>query len=88
MVGAEFDMLSNEARQTISDIAGLDKREREDGMYEFEQDTYKWTLARDVRHGFTHDDGRQREGRRDYALEKNTGDDRASGRMALQGTFC
>jgi acetyl esterase/lipase len=55
LVGAEYDMLSDEARQTIFDLASLDKQERQDGKYEFEKDTYKWTLARDVRHGFTHD---------------------------------
>ena len=55
VIGAEYDMLSDEARQTIYDIAGLDKLERENGRLEFEKDTYKWTLARNVRHGFTHD---------------------------------
>ena len=54
IVGAEYDMLANEAQQTIYDIAGLNKVEREDGKYEFEKDTYKWTLVRDVRHGLTH----------------------------------
>jgi hypothetical protein len=47
-------MLGNEARQTMFDLASLDKLEREDGFYEFERNTYKWTLVRDVRHGFTH----------------------------------
>jgi len=55
MIGAEYDMLANEARQTIFDIANLDKLEREDGTYEFEKDTYRWTLVRGIRHGFTHD---------------------------------
>jgi acetyl esterase/lipase len=55
MIGAEYDMLANEARQTIFDIANLDKLEREDGIYEFEKDTYRWTLVRGIRHGFTHD---------------------------------
>ena len=55
MIGAEYDMLCNEAKQTIFDIAGLDKLERAEGQYGFEKDTYKWTLVRDVRHGFTHD---------------------------------
>ena len=55
MVGAEYDMLSNEAKQTVFDVAGLDKLERAEGEYGFEKGTYKWTLVRDVRHGFTHD---------------------------------
>ena len=55
ILGAEYDMLGNEARQTMSDLASLDKLEREDGFYGFEKDTYKWKLVRDVRHGFTHD---------------------------------
>jgi hypothetical protein len=55
MIGAEYDMLCNEARQTIFDIADLVKLERDNGDYDFEKDTYKWTLVRDVRHGFTHD---------------------------------
>ncbi|KAF4625234.1 hypothetical protein G7Y89_g12933 [Cudoniella acicularis] len=54
MVGAEYDMLANEARDTISDLAGLDLRGRENGLYGFEKGTYKWTMARGVRHGFTH----------------------------------
>lgn len=55
MVGAEYDMLANEARQTIFDIAGLNKLQRKDGEYGFEKDTYKWTLVTGVRHAFTHD---------------------------------
>jgi len=55
IVGAEYDMLSNEARQTIFDLASLDKLEKEDGFYGFEKDTYKWKLVRGIRHGFTHD---------------------------------
>jgi len=55
MIGAEYDMLSNEARETIFDIAGLDKLEREKGSYEFVKGTYHWILVRGIRHGFTHD---------------------------------
>ncbi|TVY75689.1 Neutral cholesterol ester hydrolase [Lachnellula suecica] len=55
MVGAEFDMLGEEARQNIFDLASLDKAEREEGHYEFEKGAYKWLLVRDVMHGFTHD---------------------------------
>lgn len=54
MVGAEYDMLANEARETIYSLASLDKHEKEAASYEFEKSGYKWTLARDVRHGFTH----------------------------------
>ena len=55
MVGAEYDMLSDDARHTIFDIARRDKLERADREYGSEKDTYKWTLVRDVRHGFTQD---------------------------------
>lgn len=55
MVGAEYDMLANEARETIYSLASLDKQEKEAAFYGFEKNGYKWTLARDVRHGFTHD---------------------------------
>lgn len=55
IISAEYDMLANEARQTMFDLASLGKMEREEGFYNFEKDTYKWTLVRDVRHGFTHD---------------------------------
>ncbi|KAN0090309.1 alpha/beta-hydrolase [Hyaloscypha variabilis] len=55
MIGAQYDMLANEARETIFDIASLDARERVDGLDEFEKSTYKWKLVRDVRHAFTHD---------------------------------
>jgi len=49
LVGAEYDMLADEARQTAFDLAGLNTQERDDGIYEFEKDTIKWTLVRDVR---------------------------------------
>jgi acetyl esterase/lipase len=63
MIGAQYDMLANEARETIFDIAGLEEQERKQGFDEFEKDTYKWKLTRDVRHGFTHDlmNGRSKE---------------------------
>ncbi|ESZ93654.1 hypothetical protein SBOR_5959 [Sclerotinia borealis F-4128] len=54
IIGAEYDMLAKEARGTVFDLAGLNEQEREEGMYGFEKDSYKWTLVKDVRHGFTH----------------------------------
>jgi acetyl esterase/lipase len=55
IVGAEYDMLANEGREMMFDLAALDKVERGDGVYGFEKGSYKWKLVRDVRHGFTHD---------------------------------
>lgn len=55
VVGAEYDMLCKEARDMIFDLAGLDDLERKDGLRGFEKEGYKWLLARNVRHGFTHD---------------------------------
>ncbi|RDL41234.1 Uncharacterized protein BP5553_01213 [Venustampulla echinocandica] len=55
MVGAEYDMLANEGRDLMVDLAGLTEVGKEKEFYGFEKDTYKWTLARGVRHGFTHD---------------------------------
>ncbi|KAG9231072.1 Alpha/Beta hydrolase protein [Amylocarpus encephaloides] len=54
VVGAEYDMLANEARQMMFDLANLDKMEKADSLYGVEREGYKWTLVRDVRHGFTH----------------------------------
>ncbi|KAK6612920.1 hypothetical protein H4I95_01264 [Botrytis cinerea] len=50
-----YDMLAKEARDTAFNLADLNEQEREEGMYGFEKDGYKWTLVRDVRHAFTHD---------------------------------
>jgi acetyl esterase/lipase len=63
VVGAEFDMLVKEAREMVFDVAGADKIEREEGREGFEKEGYRWTLVRDVRHGFTYDlmDGKGRE---------------------------
>jgi acetyl esterase/lipase len=55
MIGAQYDMLANEARETIFDIARLSDLEREEGFDGFEKGTYSWKLVKDVRHGFTHD---------------------------------
>jgi acetyl esterase/lipase len=63
MIGAQYDMLANEARETIFDIAGLEEQDRKKGHDEFEKGTYKWKLVKDVRHAFTHDlkNGRSKE---------------------------
>ncbi|KAJ8066460.1 hypothetical protein OCU04_005520 [Sclerotinia nivalis] len=55
IIGAEYDMLAKEARDTAFDLADSNEQERKEGIYGFEKDSYKWTLVRDVRHGFTHD---------------------------------
>ena len=55
VIGAEYDMLCKEARDLIFDLAELDDLERKAGMIGFEREGYKWLLARNVRHGFTHD---------------------------------
>lgn len=55
VVGAEYDMLANEGREMMFDLAGLDEVERGEGVYGFEKGSYKWKLVRGVRHGFTHD---------------------------------
>ena len=54
MVGAENDVLAKYARRAILDVAGVDKSGREEGKIGFEIKTYKWTLVKDVRHGFGH----------------------------------
>lgn len=63
MIGAQYDMLAREARETIFDIAGLDAGERKEGLDAFEKGTYKWKLVKDVRHAFTHEimNGRSKE---------------------------
>ncbi|RDW64892.1 hypothetical protein BP6252_10543 [Coleophoma cylindrospora] len=57
VIGAQYDMLANEARECIFDIASLEAEERQSGREGFEKDTYKWTLVKGVRHGFTHQTG-------------------------------
>ncbi|TAQ85384.1 hypothetical protein B7494_g6289 [Chlorociboria aeruginascens] len=71
MIGAQYDMLANEARQTIFDLANLDKLERAEGEYGFEKGSYKWLLVRDVMHGFTHNlmDGKNEALRRERNKE-------------------
>jgi acetyl esterase/lipase len=53
MVGAEYDLLCNEAKVMIMNLAGLSDAEREEGIYEFERGTYRWRVARGVEHGYT-----------------------------------
>ncbi|KAL3428159.1 Arylesterase 1 [Phlyctema vagabunda] len=57
IIGAQYDMLANEARETIFDIADLDEEERQLGKNGFEKDSYKWVLVDGVRHAFTHNIG-------------------------------
>jgi hypothetical protein len=52
MIGAQYDMLADEARETIFDIARLDEQERKQGLDGFEKGTYRWKLVKDVRHAF------------------------------------
>jgi acetyl esterase/lipase len=63
MIGAQYDMLANEAREMIFDIAGLDEQERKEGLDGFEKGTYRWKLVKDVSHAFTHEifNGRSKE---------------------------
>jgi hypothetical protein len=55
MIGAENNVLATEARETIFDIAGLSDVETEQGIYEFEKETYKWAFSRGVGGSFTYD---------------------------------
>ncbi|KAK8036082.1 alpha/beta hydrolase fold protein [Apiospora rasikravindrae] len=52
MVGAQWDMLRLEAQEMIHALAGLEERETKEA--DFEEGTYKWTLAWGCSHGFTH----------------------------------
>lgn len=49
IVGAEWDMLRLESQKMIHELAGLDGTQDD-----FEEGTYKWTLAKGCSHGFTH----------------------------------
>ena len=53
MVGAEYDLLCNEAKNMIMNLAELGDAEREGGNWEFERGTYRWRMARGVEHGYT-----------------------------------
>jgi acetyl esterase/lipase len=63
MIGAQYDMLADEARETIFDIARLDEQERKQGLDGFEKGTYRWKLVKDVRHAFANNvtSGRSKE---------------------------
>ncbi|KAJ5585260.1 Alpha/Beta hydrolase protein [Penicillium hispanicum] len=52
MVGAQWDILRLEAQLMIHDLAGLESKENKEES--FETGHYKWTLAMDCAHGFTH----------------------------------
>lgn len=51
-------MLRLEAQEMIHHLAGLGWREEKET--DFEEGTYKWTLARGTSHGFTHHFGRKK----------------------------
>ncbi|TVY36956.1 Arylesterase [Lachnellula subtilissima] len=52
IIGAQWDMLRLESQDMIHDLAGL--KYLEDQEADFENGTYKWTLAKGCSHGFTH----------------------------------
>ncbi|PLB33246.1 alpha/beta hydrolase fold protein [Aspergillus candidus] len=54
MIGAQWDMLRLEAQQMIHRLAGLEGRVGTQQEEDFETGRYKWTLARECSHGFTH----------------------------------
>ncbi|KAI5858254.1 alpha/beta-hydrolase [Durotheca rogersii] len=62
IIGAEWDMLRLESQEMIHVLAGLDGRKNKED--DFEEGTYKWTLARGCSHGFTHHFGRTAEKKR------------------------
>ncbi|KAI1420948.1 Alpha/Beta hydrolase protein [Xylaria sp. FL1777] len=62
VIGAEWDMLRLESQKMINGLAGRGTMgDRED---DFEEGTYKWTLARGCSHGFTHHFGYRPEKKR------------------------
>lgn len=62
VIGAQWDMLRLESQEWIHELAGLSgsKNQEED----FEEETYKWTLAAECSHGFTHHLGQNSEKKR------------------------
>lgn len=52
MVAAQYDMLSGEAREMISKLAGAGQAEKESDAWE--KGDYRWRLVKGVIHGFTH----------------------------------
>lgn len=58
VIGAQYGMLANEARDTLhDDIACLGQEGRQLGQEDFEKNTYKWSFVKGVRHAFTHETG-------------------------------
>lgn len=57
VIGAQWDILRLESQLWIHKIAGLgDSKDQEE---DFDQGTYKWTLAKGCTHGFTHHFGQK-----------------------------
>ncbi|KAM7215994.1 Alpha/Beta hydrolase fold [Rhypophila decipiens] len=55
MIAAEWDMLRLEAQIMVHELAGTNLHLRDaEHPEDFEAGTYKWTLAKKCRHGFTH----------------------------------
>ncbi len=54
-IGAEYDLLAHEAWVLMCRLTGITKPSEEE-RYEFERGKYKWTLIRDVDHGFSHEE--------------------------------
>ncbi|KAL9105949.1 MAG: hypothetical protein Q9227_008942 [Pyrenula ochraceoflavens] len=52
VIGAQWDMLRLESQKMIHELAGLEEMENQED--DFEEGTYKWTLAKGCAHGFTH----------------------------------
>ncbi|KAK8860146.1 Alpha/Beta hydrolase protein [Apiospora arundinis] len=52
MIAAQWDMLRLESQEMIHSLAGLGAKDNQEE--DFEEGTYKWTLAMGCKHGFTH----------------------------------
>jgi acetyl esterase/lipase len=61
-IGAQWDMLRLESQVMIHNLAGVEDVENKGE--DFEKGCYKWTLAKESTHGFTHHLGRSAEQRR------------------------
>ncbi|KAI0007585.1 alpha/beta hydrolase fold protein [Xylariaceae sp. FL0662B] len=59
VIGAQWDLLRLESQEMIHRLAGLSELESQEE--DFEEGTYKWTLARGCSHGFTHHFGQKPE---------------------------
>lgn len=84
-VAAEYDMLANEAKEMMYRLAGIDDPTEEEN-YAFERKGYRWRLARDVEHGFTHNqmETGEKEEKRLAACDKVMGE---VGEWLLKGPF-